>query len=313
MSARAFFPEPASGAPSEPWVVSPDASPEHLAAVLVEHGLAVVPNAMDPATLALLRSELEPHFADADYCDGLFYGRDTRRFGRVLAKSRAAQALALHKLSHGAAKAVLGPHCEDIQLNLTQAIELSPGSLSQAPHRDQDIWLGADLSRELMLNAMWAIDDFTAENGATMVWPGTHRRPEQMIPDCDGVQAVMPAGSLVLFLGSVIHNGGANWSNGRRRGLVISYCQGWLKPAENPWLSYPPEVAREFAPELAHLIGYRQDAPSLNQVDGRCPSELLRPVASNRPGPFADRLTAEQTALIEGYNAMQIAFRAQAA
>jgi ectoine hydroxylase-related dioxygenase (phytanoyl-CoA dioxygenase family) len=123
----------------------------------------------------------------------------------------------------------------------------------------------------------------------------------------------MPAGSLCVFLGSVLHCGGANLTDRPRRGLVMSYCQGWLKPTENPWLSYPPHIARDFAPELQRLIGYRIDAPNLNNVGGRCPSELLtsRPTGSNRP--FEDALTQEQRTLIEQYNMMQMAMRQQAA
>lgn len=297
---------------AEPWMIENTASGEDIAAVLREFGFAIVPHALDAASHSALQGELAPHFAEAEFSEGLFYGRRTRRFGRVLARSRAAQALALNPLAHGAAQALLGPHCEEIQLNLTQAIEISPGSLSQAPHRDQDIWLGADFSSEMMLNAMWAIDDFTPDNGATLVWPGTHLARGMMIPETEGVAAVMPAGSLCLFTGSVIHNGGANWSTGSRRGLVISYCLGWLKPAENPFLSYPPEVARHFAPELARLVGYRQDAPSLNQVDGRCPSELLDGPARPARG-FAENLKPEQEMLIEQFNQMQVAHRPLAA
>ncbi|MCB2074891.1 MAG: phytanoyl-CoA dioxygenase family protein [Novosphingobium sp.] len=296
---------------SEPWIVENTVSDQELTDTLQEHGFAIVREALAPEQLALLYDELDQHFAQAEYCEGLFYGKTTKRFGRVLSKSQQAQQLVLNRFALQPARAILGQSCEDIQLNLTQAIEISPGSLSQAPHRDQDIWLGAAHPGEMMLNAMWALDDFTRENGATLVWPGTHRRPDMQIPDTDGVAAVMPAGSLCLFLGSTIHNGGANWSDRPRRGLVMSYCLGWLKPCENPWLSYPPEVARDFAPELARLIGYRQDCPSLNNVDGRCPSELLY---REQPRPaFVDKLSEEQIAMIEQFNEMQLAYNSKAA
>ena len=294
-----------------PWIFDRNGSPEALAAILQEHGLAIVPEALGRSQLAELRGELDDHFLRADFCEGLFYGNRTKRFGRVLAKSKQAQALALNPLAIGPARGILGPSCDDIQLNLTQAIEISPGSLSQAPHRDQDIWLGAEHPGEMMVNAMWALDDFTHENGATLVWPGSHRQPDLMIPETNGVPAVMPAGSLCLFLGSAIHNGGPNWSSRSRRGLVISYCLGWLKPCENPWLSYPPEIASTFAPELARLIGYRQDCPSLNNVDGRCPSELLH--RAPLPPAFRERLTDEQSAMIRQFNELQVNFSSKAA
>ena len=295
----------------DPWIFDRNGTPSALAAILQEHGFAIIPEALDRNRLEALRGELDGHFAQAEYCEGLFYGKRTKRFGRVLARSKQAQALALNPFALEPARAILGSACEDIQLNLTQAIEISPGSLSQAPHRDQDIWLGAEHPGEMMLNAMWALDDFTHENGATLVWPGTHRRREVMFPETDGVAAVMPAGSLCLFLGSTIHNGGPNWSDRPRRGLVMSYCLGWLKPCENPWLSYPPEIAGTFTPELARLIGYRQDSPSLNNVDGRCPSELLR--HKPRRHAFREQLSPAQVAMIEEFNQMQVNFRSKAA
>ena len=228
----------------------------------------------------------------------------------MLSKSADAQALALHPLAYGTSRAVLGADCVDIQLNLTQAIEIWPGSFAQAPHRDQEIWHGCNHVGEMMVNAMWAIDDFTASNGATLVWPGSHLTPDVREPTTAGVAVEMPKGSLCLFLGSIIHAGGPNWSDRARRGLVLSYCLGWLKPTENPWLSYPPDVARSFSPEVASLIGYRMDPPSLNNVDGRSPAELLRPVADTG---FDAHLTDDQVDRIERFNESQLQQQPKAA
>lgn len=290
---------------TQPWIVDRRSTPAELHATLMRHGVAIVPNALEPGNLALLNAELAPHFARSAVSKGLFYGETTKRFGGVLARSREAQALALNPLALGAAHAVLHEACQGLQLNLTQAIEIGPDSFAQVPHRDQDIWQGAPHQFELMVNAMWALDDFTADNGATLLWPGSHKSVEIDMPASPGVPAVMPAGSLCLFLGSTLHSGGANWTSRGRRGLVISYCQGWLKPCENPWLTYPPEIARMFDAELAALVGYRQDPPSLNNVNGRCPSELLWP--GGEPEAFADQLTDEQTALIRQFNSLQSA------
>lgn len=61
-----------------------------------------------------------------------------------------------------------------------------------------------------------------------------------------------------------------------RRGIIVSYCLGWLKPYENKWLTYPPNAARAFDPDLAALVGYQQHRPNLGNYDGQCPSVLLR-------------------------------------
>jgi ectoine hydroxylase-related dioxygenase (phytanoyl-CoA dioxygenase family) len=107
-----------------------------------------------------------------------------------------------------------------------------------------------------------------------------------------------------LFLGSTVHSGGENTSNLPRRGLIISYCLGWLKPWENQWLAYPPEVAKSFAPELAALVGYQQHRPSLCNYEGQCPSVLLKDEASWQP--FVDALLPEQVALVDEYREMRL-------
>src|SRR3546814_2060133 len=109
--------------------------------------------------------------------------------------------------------------------------------------------------------------DFTAENGATRLWPGSnHAAPDSVLSDDLATAAVMPRGSAVIFLGSTLHAGGANRSTQSRRGMTISYCQAWLKPWENQWLAYPPEIARTFSPELARSEEHTSELPSLMRI-----------------------------------------------
>ncbi|BAK67453.1 hypothetical protein SLG_27780 [Sphingobium sp. SYK-6] len=109
---------------------------------LLDQGYCVIPDAMSPAAIAALDKDLAGDFADTPFCRGGFYGARTRRFGRLLARSSHAAALVMNPLVLGIAGRVLGPWCENIQLNLTQAIAPHPGALPQLPHRDQDMWLG---------------------------------------------------------------------------------------------------------------------------------------------------------------------------
>jgi ectoine hydroxylase-related dioxygenase (phytanoyl-CoA dioxygenase family) len=155
--------------------------------------------------------------------------------------------------------------------------------------------------QDYMLNVMWALDDFTDENGATRVWPGSHRTdPAGILPEDQAVSAVMARGSAVLFLGSCLHSGGENRSAKLRRGAIFSYCQGWLRPWENPWLAYPPEIARNFHPDLAALVGYRQHLPSLGNFEGQCPSVLL---GGDIPDElqFIDALRQDQMDMVREY------------
>ena len=115
------------------------------------------------------------------------------------------------------------------------------------------------LSIEPQFNTIWALTDFTADNGATRVVPGSHlwdwnqrAEPEQI------VQAEMQAGSVLLYTGSVLHSGGQNNSQQSRLGLNITYCLGWLRQEENQYLSCPPHIAKTLDPELQDLLGYTQ-------------------------------------------------------
>jgi ectoine hydroxylase-related dioxygenase (phytanoyl-CoA dioxygenase family) len=270
---------------------------------LQRDGFLILPNAVEASLLDSLYDDLKPEFAAAHYGTGPFYGETTKRFGRLFARSRHAEAFARHPLILPIVEQILVPWCETIQINLTQAIEIFPGAPPQFPHRDQDMWRADKGRQEYMVNVMWALDDFTAENGATRLWPGSnHAAPDSMLPEEEAIKAVMPRGSAAIFLGSTQHAGGANVSGHSRRGMIISYCQAWLKPWENQWLAYPPEIARTFSPELAALIGYRQLAPTLGNFEGQCPSVLLREDAP-RHLSFTDLLTDEQQQHVRDYQA----------
>lgn len=267
---------------------------------LEQDGYIILDGLVDPARFDLIRSQLDPHFAAAPNCTGPFFGETTRRFGSVLARAPEVEHLALHPLVMGVVDAIVGRYCESVQLSLTQGIEIFPGAPVQVPHRDHDMWYAPKGDMEYMINVMWALDDFTAENGATRIWPGSNRMDQTaMLPEDQAIPAVMPRGSVCLFLGSVLHSGGANRSALPRRGLLISYCQGWLKPWENQWLAYPPEIARTFSPELAALVGYRQHLPSLGNYEGQCPSVLLR--QDKDWTPFVDALREDQFDQIRQY------------
>lgn len=248
----------------------------HWAQKLKDDGYVIIPRAVDPALVAALDNDLAGRFEKTPFCDGLFYGARTKRFGRVLARSPHAATFIQHELVMGIVEHILKPHCDVVQLNLTQALEVHPGSPAQVPHRDQDMWAGSKGDMEYLVNVMWPFTSYTRENGATMLWPNSHRCPEDMLlPEEARIDAEMEPGSVLLFLGSTLHNAGHNSGETIRRGLIVSYCLGWLKPYENQWLAYPPEIARTFPKDLAALVGYQQHRPNLGNYEGQCPSVLL--------------------------------------
>jgi ectoine hydroxylase-related dioxygenase (phytanoyl-CoA dioxygenase family) len=246
------------------------------AEALMRDGYVILKNALERPHIQALERDLDPSFATTPFCSGDFYGARTKRFGRLLVRSAKMAALVQHPAILGLAARSLGPWCDCIQLNLTQATEIHPGALAQFPHRDQDMWRGPTGTVEYLLNVMWPLTPFTDDNGATLIWPGSHGEaalgPD---PASAPVTAVCDPGDAILFLGSTLHGAGANRSAQPRRGLIVSYCLGWLKPYENQWLAYPPAIARSFPPELAALVGYRQHRPNLGNYEGQCPSVLL--------------------------------------
>jgi len=277
---------------------SPDNAIARRSRELLERGYCIIPGLMDRERIAALDDELGDDFAETPFCTGGFYGARTKRFGRLLARSGIAAELVQHALVLGVVRTVLSPWCDTIQLNLTQALALHPGAPPQLPHRDQDMWRGAIGETEYLVNVMWPFTRYTEENGATVVWPNSHgkRALDPELPEGEFAVELEP-GSALLFLGSTLHGAGGNASNEIRRGAIVSYCLGWLKPYENQWLAYPPEIARTFDPELAALVGYTQHRPNLGNYEGQCPSVLLKGRIPERIGAV-DALRPDQEELV---------------
>lgn len=277
-----------------------DAVTRHTAELLAQ-GFCIIPDALPPDIVGALDADLADDFARTPFGQGSFYGSTTKRFGRLLVRSPVAAALVQQRLILGIVDSVLSPYCDRVQLNTTQAIAVHPGAPAQLPHRDQDMWRGPVGEIEYLVNVMWPLTPFTRGNGATLVWPRSHGAKAMAAePDGDPIAAQMAPGAALLFLGSTLHGAGANVSGTIRRGLVVGYSLGWLKPYENQWLAYPPAVARHFPPDLAALVGYRQHRPNLGNYEGQCPSVLLDGDA-DRPLGAIDALRPDQQALVDAY------------
>ncbi|WHO39408.1 phytanoyl-CoA dioxygenase family protein [Sphingobium sp. AP49] len=268
---------------------------------LLRQGYCIIENVLPPGIIHALTADLEPSFAATPLCQGRFYGEKTRRFGALLKRSRHAQALVLTPLIMDLVETVLRPACDRIQLNVMQAIEILPGEAQQLPHRDHDMWQGAKGAHEYLVNVIWPLDPFTRENGATLIYPGSHGETGMARADPGApIVAQCPPGGAIVFLGSTAHGAGANRSHDSRRAVVVGYCLGWLKPYENQWLAYPPDIARNFSPELAALAGYAQHRPNLGNYEGQCPSILLRDGIPDHVGAI-DALRPDQEAMLAQY------------
>jgi ectoine hydroxylase-related dioxygenase (phytanoyl-CoA dioxygenase family) len=268
---------------------------------LQKDGYCIIPDLLPQSSIAALDADLERDFTETPMGHGDFYGFRTKRFGSLLRRSRWACDLVLQPLILSLAREVLGKACDRIQLNVAQAIAIHPGEIEQFPHCDHDMWAGAKGEHEYLLNVIWPLTDFNSSNGATRIYPGTHKRPVESLDQLgDPIVAESRPGDAICFLGSTVHGAGPNSTEDVRRGVVIGYSLGWLKPYENLWLAYPPEVARNFPPELAELAGYAQHRPNLGNYEGQCPSILLGEEVANYP-QATDALRPEQLAAVHEF------------
>jgi len=282
--------------------------PAHIAAMLLTDGYCIIPTLCASETIDALNRDFDPQFELTPFCDGDFYGARTRRFGALLRRSTHARYLVQQALVTQIVDAVLGQWCDRIVLNLTQAVEIHPGALAQIAHRDQDLWGGPKGEIEYQVNVLWPLTRFTPQNGATLLWPGSHRLDAPIDPVGEPIAAAVTPGSALLWLGSLLHGGGANVSEETRRGVIVSYCLGWLRTFENQYLVYPPDVARTFDSALSALVGYAQHRPNLGNVEGQCPSVLLR--NDGIDGLAAtDALRPDQAEALAAYVAQQEAAR----
>jgi ectoine hydroxylase-related dioxygenase (phytanoyl-CoA dioxygenase family) len=214
-----------------------------------------------------------------------FFGTRTRHITAVASKSRTFVAdVLLHPALLGLCDAILGPSCARYQLNLAHVLDRGPGAEQQYIHRDELVWVHVPRPHpELQLASVVALVDFTAENGATRVVPGSHRWDWNRMPQPEEFAvAEMPAGSAVIYLGSTLHGGGPNTTADQwRRGMHLSYVLGWLRTEENHYLATPPEIARTLPRQAQELLGYaahdalHQGGGYLGALDLRDPVEML--------------------------------------
>jgi ectoine hydroxylase-related dioxygenase (phytanoyl-CoA dioxygenase family) len=228
-------------------------------------GAVIVTRPLEQFDTDRLQREVEVLFGASEFCAGQFFGQKTKRIHSLIAKSSACQRIATHPLILDAMDKILTPFCEKIQINLTQGIQIWPKEVPQILHRDDSMFPANTHTCEFMANAMWACSKFTAQNGGTVLAPGSHKWPdrERQPTENELVHAEMEPGDVLIYLGSLIHAGGGNHSHAPRTGIAIGYCLGWLRQYENQYLAAPLKVAKNFSPILQDLLGYGPSRQSL--------------------------------------------------
>lgn len=156
------------------------------------------------------------------------------------------------------AERLLAAKSQSILLNAALLLQVNPGEHHQYLHNDAHSW--PDLPTEadtLIVNAMYALDAFTEQNGATFLAPGSWAWDKNRHPHKHELtRAVMERGDVLLFRADLIHGAGANRSSARRRGLSVTYCAGWLRPVENSFLNVRPTRLKQLPKRLLPLLGY---------------------------------------------------------
>jgi ectoine hydroxylase-related dioxygenase (phytanoyl-CoA dioxygenase family) len=226
-----------------------------------------------------IRAELTEVLARVPLGRNDFEGYTTRRIYNIFAKTRSLDELALHPLLTAVLDDLLGLH----QFSAPVGIEVGPGEVAQPLHYDDAIYPLPWPHDEVVVNSMWAFDDFTEANGATRVVPGSHRRATpEYDPDQPTIPLEMPAGSAVFYTGTLLHGGGANRTDRPRLGVILEYCSGWIRAQENHVIGVPPDVARTLPVRLQELLGYNVYPPFIGNVDGRHPRKYLETPAAER-------------------------------
>ena len=239
---------------------------EQALAALEADGVVIIEGLLDADTLARLNADLDPLLdtppakrAFLNPALAGFFGEHTRHITGVAAKSPVfAREVMVNPTLLEICDSVLLPSCASYQLNLGHVLDRGPGAQAQYLHRDELVWVHLPAPHPtVQLATMVALVDFTAENGATLVVPGSHREHGHQGSDTPAVAAEMSAGSAVVYLGSTLHGAGANQTDDQwRRGMHISYVVGWLRTEENHYLTTWPKVARALPKASQRLLGY---------------------------------------------------------
>ncbi|MDH6244679.1 phytanoyl-CoA dioxygenase family protein [Mycobacterium sp. OTB74] len=233
-------------------------------------GYVILPNLLTPAQLDEIREAVAP-LLDRHGRNG-FEGHATQRVYSVLNKTAACDVIADHPRVLALLDRMFMPN---YLLSMLQVINILPGEQAQMLHTDDSFYPLPRPRAALGAATIWAIDDFTADNGATDIIPGSHRWGDQMPEGSEREPVVMSAGSCVFFPGTLWHGGGANRSDRPRLAVTAQYCEPWLRPQEAFTLSMTRDTVRRVSEDIRRMLGYSIHPPFVGQVDGMHPKRLL--------------------------------------
>jgi ectoine hydroxylase-related dioxygenase (phytanoyl-CoA dioxygenase family) len=236
----------------------------NITAVLEEVGCVVVTGLMDPELRQSITAEMAPHMEAAKIIEEddpeEFYPGRTRRVAALVTHSPSiTDQLVAHPLTRSVCDAHLLPNGEyGYQLHVSAALEVGPGAREQVLHREEDSFTFFPPPRpNIIVASMWAVSDFRADNGATLLVPGSHKwAADRQAEKHEIVSAEMPAGSVLFWMGGLLHGAGANVSQDWRYGVILTYSLGWVRQEENQYLDIPAERLAQLTPEIRRIAGF---------------------------------------------------------
>ena len=269
-------------------------------AALARDGYVVLEDLLSPSELEAVRAALAPHLQREQRGRNNFEGYLTQRGSTLVARHPLFEVLAEHPRILRLCDALLQPN---YLLTASQAIQIEPGETPQPFHTDDAFYAIARPRAPVSVSTIWAIDPFTVENGATQLVPQSHQWDDARVSDLlarvdfrtapptartpvpappldeplrgQVIDLLMPPGAAVVFLGTLVHRGGANRSTTPRLALSNQYCQPWARPQESFTLAIPPARARLMSARLQSLLGYSIHPPFMGHVGGLHPQRLL--------------------------------------
>lgn len=241
---------------------------------VMKNGFVIIEGLLTPSQLELIRDAALPLLGNSGR--NTFEGVKTQRLYNVLEKTRVIDVLATHPRVTGLLDRLFQPN---YLLSQAQVINILPGESAQPLHYDDGFYPVPRPRPPFGAATVWAIDEFTEENGATVVIPESHNLGKEVVTDrAQTIPAVMSAGSVVFFLGTLWHGGGANRSDADRLAVTCQYCEPWLRPQENFFLELSQSTLSQIPEQLLSMVGYSIHPPFMGMVNGMHPKRILQPV-----------------------------------
>lgn len=247
----------------------------HLAEIAGE-GFTILRDVFDADRAAALIAELEGLETTLRVGPGTngFEGYKTVRIYNLLAHGAEFEPIAIDPVVLPVVEGVLDDGC---LISSLSSIAIGPGEISQPIHADDQVMPLAKPHVPTVCNTMWALTDFIEANGATRVIPRSHLADHDPTygQHYDSIPAEMPAGSVLVWHGSLWHGGGANTTDRRRYGIAMNYCAGWVRQQENQQLGLPLDVVAKFPARLQELCGFGVYRGLIGHIEKSTPARRL--------------------------------------